>query len=67
MITRRIRFPLPRQRTEPPRPPLVEPTEPIIQHETGGWSVGYSDDAPVFESRAFAAAVAAPRGAASHG
>jgi hypothetical protein len=56
-VTRRVRFSNPRK--------LVTPVEPIIWHETGGWSV-WNDNTEGFPSRKFVKAVAAqPRKAAA--
>ncbi|WP_027554552.1 hypothetical protein [Bradyrhizobium sp. Cp5.3] len=49
-IVRRIRFPRPRTPAEP-LTAVAYPMEPIVWHEAGGWSVGWSDDAPAFEAR----------------
>jgi hypothetical protein len=58
MIVRRLRLPPPPKIAEHiiPAYPVVDP---IIQHETGGWTVGWHDDAPDFPTRNFAAQVAA--------
>jgi hypothetical protein len=34
----------------------TQPMEPVIQHETGGWTVGWRDDVEDFTSHAFALA-----------
>jgi len=54
MITRRVRFPI-RHKTVPEIPTSAEhPTDPIVQHELGGWSIWH--DAERFPSHAFARA-----------
>jgi hypothetical protein len=52
--TRTIRFSRRRKPAEPP--PLIEPHEPIVWHETGGWSV-WTDDVERYPSHAFARAM----------
>jgi hypothetical protein len=49
--TRTVRFSRPRKPVEPS--PLIEPPDPVIWHETGGWSV-WTDDTERHPSRAFA-------------
>jgi hypothetical protein len=56
MIARRLYLPRPRKIAEPPAPP-VEPMEPIVWHETGGWSVWH--DVERYPSREFAQQIAA--------
>jgi hypothetical protein len=43
-------------------PPVADPR--IIQRDDGRWQIGLHDDGPGFETRAFAAAVAAVQRAA---
>jgi hypothetical protein len=59
MITRRICLPRPRKPIA--EPPPVVPTPEIVQREADGlYQIGFHDDAAgPFESRVFAAAVAA--------
>jgi hypothetical protein len=54
VTTRRIRPPL-SPRIAEPAPSAVESLDPIVQHETGGWSVWH--DVERFPSHAFALAV----------
>jgi hypothetical protein len=55
----RIRFPRPRKPVKQiPKP--AGPIEPVVQRDDGLWSIGWHDDAAgPFETRTFAAAVAA--------
>jgi hypothetical protein len=55
MTTRIIRLSRPRKPAEP-QPAQMQPMEPVIWHETGGWSVGWRDDVEGFPSHAFARA-----------
>jgi hypothetical protein len=53
MSVLRVRLPRSPKPVEPLTP--IEPLEPIVWHETGGWSLGWSDDAPGdYPTRAFA-------------
>jgi hypothetical protein len=55
MSTRRIRLPRSPKISEPQLPhSLQPPMDPIVWHETGGWSVGWHDEAERFPSHAFA-------------
>jgi hypothetical protein len=47
-MTIRLRFPRPRKPTES----STAPFEPIVWQETGGWSVGWHDEAERFPYRA---------------
>jgi hypothetical protein len=37
--------------------PSLMPVEAVIWHETGGWTIGWNDEAPAFPTRNFAEAV----------
>ncbi|MGV7218489.1 hypothetical protein [Bradyrhizobium sp. UFLA05-112] len=62
IATIRVRFSRPRKIVEPITPPPVVSPD-VIQRDDGMFQIGVADDAPgPFESRAFAAAVAATNG-----
>ena len=64
MIERRIRFPSPRKPAEPSAPPILPPY--IIERDDGMFELGWHDEAAgPFETREFAAAVAAQLGRAA--
>jgi hypothetical protein len=53
MITRRVRFSRPPQKSDERIPPSM-PMEPIVPHENGGWSIWNDDER--FPSHEFARA-----------
>ena len=55
---RRIRFPRPRKVPERAVPISAEPAD-IVQDDYGRWAIGLHHDAPTFETRGFALAIAA--------